>query len=239
VSSHATRVILLILPVAAGIAAAMLPALPQDPAYHAFADTRPLGPIPNAANVLSNLVFVFAGLAGLRSALRNPTLPARPAWIGTFTGIALVSLGSAWYHLAPGDGTLVWDRLPMTIGFMGLLCAVLAIPFGERTARALLWPAVVAGAASVVWWNWTGDLRPYVWVQFTPLLLIAATLALCPMPPAHRGALLIALALYLLAKGFEMADRSIFTATAGIVGGHALKHLSAGAACGALIRLTP
>jgi hypothetical protein len=238
VPSHATRVVLLVLAVAAAIVAALLPALPQDPTYHAFADARPLGPIPNAANVLSNLVFVLVGFAGLRGALRNPTLPARPAWLVTFTGIALVSLESACYHLAPGNGTLVWDRLPMTIGFMGLLCAVLAIPFGERTARALLWPAVAAGAGSVVWWDVTGDLRPYVWVQFTPLLLIAATLALCPMSREHRSALLIALALYLLAKGFEMADRSIFTATAGMVGGHALKHLSAGAACAALVRLT-
>jgi hypothetical protein len=232
------RLILLMVPVAAAIAAWRTPILAQDAAYHAFADPRPLGPIPNGANVLSNLVFVVAGLAGLRGALRRAALPARPAWLVTFVGIALVSLGSAWYHLAPGNGTLVWDRLPMTVGFMGLACAVLAIPFGERVARALLWPAVAVGISSVAWWHMTGDLRLYVWVQFTPLLLIAATLALCRMPRPHRAALLIALALYLIAKGFEAADRSIFAATAGIVGGHALKHLSAGAACAALVRLT-
>jgi hypothetical protein len=75
-------------------------------------------------------------------------------------------------------------------------------------------------------------------VQFTPLLLIAAMLVLCPMPPPHRRALLAALALYAIAKGFEIADTTVFVATAGIVGGHMLKHLAAGAACGALVRLT-
>jgi hypothetical protein len=155
----------------------------------------------------------------------------------TFAGIALVSLGSAWYHLVPDNETLVWDRLPMTVGFMGLLCAVLAIPFGERAASLLLWPAVAAGIASVVAWHLTGDLRPYVWVQFTPLVLIAATLALCPLPRPHRAALLAALGLYLLAKGVERADRQILDVTAGLVGGHALKHLIAGAACAALVRL--
>jgi hypothetical protein len=147
-------------------------------------------------------------------------------------------VGSTWYHHAPGDDTLLWDRLPMTIGFMGLVAAVLAIPLGERAASLILVPAVVAGIGSVVAWRLTGDLRPYVWVQFTPLLLIGATVVLGPLAPAHRRALLSALGLYVLAKGFELADARVFEATAGVASGHTLKHLTAGAACGALIRLT-
>ena len=232
-----TRAILLALLVAAAVAAWALPPLPQDPAYHAFADGRALGPIANAANVLSNLVFLVVGLLGLRDAVRQPALPARPAWIVAFAGIALVSVGSAWYHRAPGDDTLLWDRLPMTVGFMGLLAAVLAIPFGERIARLALWPAVVIGVGSVIAWRLTGDLRPYVWVQFTPLLLIGTILVLCPLPPARRRALLSALVLYVIAKGCELADARLFVATAGVVSGHTLKHLAAGAACGALVRL--
>jgi Ceramidase len=233
-----THGILLGLIVAAGVGAWSLPPLTQDPAYHAFADGRTLGPVAHAANVLSNLVFLAAGLLGLRDAVRQTALPARPAWIVAFAGIALVSVGSAWYHLAPGDDTLLWDRLPMTIGFMGLLAAVLAVPFGDRVARRALWPAVIIGIGSVIVWWLTGDLRPYVWVQFTPLLLIGATLVLCPLPPPHRRALLSALVLYGIAKGCEMADAALFAATTGVVSGHTLKHLAAGAACGALVRLT-
>jgi hypothetical protein len=233
-----TRAVLIGLAAAAAAATWALPALPQDPGYHALADSRPLGPVPNASNVLSNVVFLVAGVVGLRRALRQCTLPARPAWVVAFAGIALVSVGSAWYHHAPGDDTLLWDRLPMTIGFMGVLAAVLAIPLGERVARLILAPAVIAGIGSVVVWRLTGDLRAYVWVQFTPLILIGAILALGPQPREHRRALLSALGLYVLAKGFELADAGLFAATAGVISGHTLKHVAAGGACLALVRLT-
>ena len=32
---------------------------------------------------------------------------------------------SSYYHLAPDNARLVWDRLPMTVGFMGLLAAMM------------------------------------------------------------------------------------------------------------------
>ena len=60
---------------------------------------------------------------------------------------------------------------------------------------------------------------------------------LCPLPPPRRRALLSALVLYVIAKGCELADARLFVATAGVVSGHTLKHLAAGAACGALVRL--
>lgn len=234
----ATRLTMLGLVVASAIAAWWLPPVRQDPGYHAFADQRSLGPWPHAANVLSNLVFLVVGVTGLRRALRPGPTVARPAWVVTFAGIAMVALGSAWYHLAPSDATLVWDRLPMTIGFMGLTSAILAIPFGAHVLRRLLPASVCAGIASVIAWQVTGDLRAYAWIQFTPLLLIAATLVLCPMPGAYRVALAAALLLYLVAKGLELADQAIWVWSRGVIGGHALKHLAAGAACAALIRLT-
>jgi hypothetical protein len=99
-------------------------------------------------------------------------------------------------------------------------------------------PAVVAGVGSVVVWRITGDLRPYVWVQFTPLLVIGAIVVLGPLPPPHRRALLSALVLYVIAKGFELADARLFAVTAGVISGHTVKHLAAGAACAVLVRLT-
>lgn len=231
-----TRAILLGLMVAAGVAAWALPPLPQDPAYHRFADTRPLGGLPNAWNVLSNAPFLAAGLLGLLACWRRRDLPGREAWIVAFSGIALVSLGSAWYHWKPSADALVWDRLPMTVGFMGLLVAVLEPHVGQQASRILLVPAVAAGVGSVGYWQWTGDLRPYVWVQFTPLLLIAAISALDHRTPSARP-LLAALVLYGGAKGLEAADAAIFAATNGFVSGHPLKHLAAAAACLALVRV--
>lgn len=233
--SSRTPRILGLLALASMLVVWLLPPIAQSEAYHRFADARPAFGLPNAWNVLTNVPFLFAGVWGLVWCARRPALQARPAWIVAFAGIALVSVGSAWYHLAPSSASLVWDRLPMTIGFMGLLAAVLARPLGERFARMLLWPAVAIGIASVVFWDLTGDLRPYVWVQFTPLLLVAVILAVDPPPPAERRALGAAIVLYSLAKVFELLDPQIHAALGGLVSGHALKHLAAAAACAALV----
>jgi hypothetical protein len=217
----------------AAVGLALLPVIGQDPAYHQFADTRPALGVPHGWNVLSNVPFLLVGLIGLHRC-RRCAGASRRAWRVAFTGIALVALGSAWYHHAPSVDALVWDRLPMTIGFMGVLTAVLEPRVGDRAARDLLGPAVLAGVASVAYWHWSGDLRPYIWVQFTPLLLIAAVIALDGHHPATRP-LLAALVLYGAAKGFEAADASIFALTGGLTAGHACKHLVAAAACLALV----
>lgn len=218
---------------AAAIVLALQPRIPQDPAYHQFADTRPVLGIPHGWNVLSNAPFLLVGLIGLwRCRRRGPS--SQHAWLVAFAGISLVAFGSAWYHHAPSADSLIWDRVPMTIGFMGVLTAVLEPQIGARAARALLVPAVAAGVASVGYWHWSGDLRPYIWVQFTPLLLITAVIALDRHHPA-TAPLVVALVLYGIAKGLETADASIFEVTGGLSAGHAWKHLVAAASCLALV----
>lgn len=132
----------------------------SERASHRFADTRDVLGVTHGWNVLSNLPFLLAGAAGLGVCVRRRELPARSAWIVAFTGISLVSLGSGWYHHAPSSDSLVWDRLPRTVGFMSLFAAVLAAPLGAAAARSILGPAIAIGLASVAWWHWLGDLRP-------------------------------------------------------------------------------
>jgi len=208
--------------------AAMSP-ITQDQAYHAFADARPLLGIPNFWNVASNLPFVAVGAAGLAFWRRDAAATA------LFVGILLTGFGSSYYHLAPDDGRLFWDRLPMTIGFMALLAGAIGERFGDAAGRLALWPLLAIGAASLLWWRWTGDLRPYVWVQFYPFLVLPI---LYLWFPATTGTaiLVTAAALYGLAKALEYFDRAIYAATGDIVSGHTLKHLAAAAACYALLR---
>jgi len=71
--------------------AALLPAISQDQSYHAFADRRSWGFIPNAQDTLTNLAFVIASTWG--------------AW-------RLVS-GSL---LLPGP----WMRLPLVVFLAGV-----------------------------------------------------------------------------------------------------------------------
>jgi hypothetical protein len=220
---------------AAGVAILAQPPMPQPTSYHAFADARPVWGIANAWNVLSNVPFAAVGLYGLARAWHAPR--ERAAWMVTFAGIAAVSLGSAWYHRAPSDDALAWDRWPMTVGFMGLMTALVARVAGPAWERRLLGPAVAAGIASVAYWRLTGDLRPYLWVQFTPMAMVLIVAAGLEPTTVRRQALGLAFALYALAKVFELGDAALFGATGGLVGGHALKHLAAAGACLALTRL--
>ena len=207
---------------------AAVPPITQGQHYHAFADNRPLLGIPNFWNVVSNLPFVVVGAAGLVRHRREAT----PAAL--FFGILLTGFGSSYYHLAPNDGTLFWDRLPMTIGFMALLAAALGERFGQATGNLALWPLLTFGAVSLIWWSWTGDLKPYLWVQFYPCLVLPI---LYWWFPVMTGApiLILAAALYGLSKVLESFDLTVY-ALGEIVSGHTLKHLAAAASCFALLQ---
>ena len=205
----------------------LLPPIAQDQAYHDFADRRGLLGVPNFLNITSNLAFLAVGIAGIILCTGDEKLVARRAWMTCFIGVALVSLGSSYYHLVPDNGTLVWDRLPMSIGFMGLLVAVLADYVNPRLEKTLLAPAIVLGLASVMYWQYTGDLRLYVLVQFLPLIMIPAVLLLCGAAQKGRVYLLTALAIYMVSKLAEHYDRVVFEWTGAIISGHSLKHLLA------------
>ena len=220
------------------------PPIPQDPAYHRMADQRTLLGVPNALNVLSNLPFAVVGAWGLAVTFRRyradgPFADPWDRWpyATLFVGTLLTAVGSSYYHLAPDGFRLAWDRLPMTLAFMGLLAAVLAERVGVRISRLLLLPLLVAGAASVGYWYWSelrgaGDLRPYALVQFGSLLAVVTLSAAYPSRTTGGGYLAAGLAAYAVAKGLEAADQPIF-ALGHLVSGHTLKHLAAagGAAC--------
>ena len=202
----------------------------QDPAYHALADQRALAGVPNAFNVISNAGFLLVGLLGLRLCL-GPGVPgASRAWTVFFFGVLLVAFGSSWYHWNPGNATLAWDRLPMTVVFMALFAAVVAEHVRPEIERTLLRGALIVGIVSVGWWHYTGDLRPYAWVQFAPLLALAFTVVAFPRRYTHRGYLPLGLGFYALAKVAEIYDPAIYAATGNVISGHSLKHLVAAAA---------
>jgi len=231
------------------VAAAVLlvmsrPPMPQALDYHRMADERALLGLPNALNVLSNVPFAIVGLLGLAAAFARNGRPSpfvdrweRWPYAALFAGVTLTALGSSYYHLAPDNARLVWDRLPMAVGFMGLLTALLAERVSLTAGKWLFLPLLAAGAASVGYWYWSeiqnaGDLRPYLLVQFGSLLVVVLLLWLYPARYSGTGYLAAGLAAYAAAKGLEIADRSIF-ALGHVVSGHTLKHLVAagGVAC--------
>lgn len=199
----------------------------QDLTYHAFVDVRTIFGIPNFFNVISNLPFLLVGMAGSIFCYRKARRDPQTGWLIFFTGIALVGLGSVYYHLDPGNQRLLWDRLPMTIGFMGLFTALLGELIQPRLTRYLLLPSILLGIASVLVWHWYDDLRLYVWVQFMPMLVIPAMLVLYRKRYSHLYLLVLALAFYLLAKLLEAFDAEIFSMLQNEMAGHAIKHVFA------------
>jgi hypothetical protein len=147
-----------------------------------------------------------------------------------FTGVALTCFGSSYYHMYPANDTLVWDRLPMTLGFMGVLAAMIAERISVRVGVRLLPMLVLGGVLSVVYWSWSeahgqGDLRPYFLVQFGSLFLLLAMLLLFRPRYTQSWCWWIALGFYTVAKLLETFDRQIYSAV-GFVSGHTLKHLA-------------
>jgi hypothetical protein len=215
--------------------------IPQSQAYHQFADQRSFFGIPNFFDVVSNLPFLFVGVHGLllfRKKTPSGSLPSlRHAYLTFFLGASLIALGSGYFHLNPNDSTLVWDRLPMTISFMGFVTILIGEYVHEAAARKLLVPLLLLGLFSVVWWRLTdnndgGDLRIYIIVQFLPLLLIPYILWVYPAKLEPNSYVWGLLGMYGLAKGFELLDEPIFQIL-GVISGHTLKHLAA--ALGVLI----
>jgi hypothetical protein len=217
--------------------------IPQDPGYHHFADTRTVFGIPNAWDVLSNLLFLLVGFLGLAVLWHRRWVPevALVPYTVLFGGLVLTAFGSAYYHWSPDNHALVWDRLPMTIVFAGFLCSVVAELASRKVANRLLLPTMAMGMWSVYYWKiteeaGTGDLRAYGVAQFLPVLLIGLMLFLYPRPRGYTAWLLACGGLYALSKLFELLDGSIY-AVGGIVSGHSLKHLVAAAALACLVEM--
>jgi hypothetical protein len=207
----------------------LLPPIPQDQAYHLFADRRTLFGIPNFWNVASNIPFLAVGAAGLARAREGP------AAVVLFLGFFLTGIGSAYYHLDPRDSTLFWDRLPMTLAFAAIFALVVEERISARAGAVVLWLMLVLGITSLFVWLWADDLRLYFWAQFVPGLALMVLLVCYPAKYSHTRYWVIALALYALAKLFEFSDEAIYS-VGHILSGHTLKHLFAAAAGFAILR---
>lgn len=207
--------------------------IPQDLEYHKFADQDSLWGIPNFSNVASNIPFIIVGLWGLKKyrtelSCQDYRLPCLILAIG----VILTAFGSGWYHLMPSNRSLVWDRLPMTIAFMSLFSLIIRDYVHGEMGRKMLFPALLFGATSILYWHITeqmgaGDLRPYVLVQFLPMLLIPTIMVLYRPGYSSRSDLILVLVFYLAAKAAEYFDGLIYDVLGGSISGHSLKHLLA------------
>lgn len=233
------------------VAAFVLPAVPQPASYHDFADHRALLGVANFLDVASNLGFLLAALLGFAVVFRSRAAfeheSERVPYAVFFAGMLLTAVGSAYYHLAPDNERLFWDRLPMTIAFMSLLAAQVADRLSVRAGLALLVPMLLIGAASVWYWLATeragsGNVVPYGLLQAYSVVMLLLITWLHPSRYTRGNDLYWVFTAYLVAKLFELFDRQVL-ALGDLISGHSLKHLAAAVGglvvCSMLMRRTP
>jgi len=228
------------------VAAVVYPATPQPLSYHVFADCRAFWSVPNFFNVISNVPFLIGGAWGLwliwngggRFSDAREQLPYLIFFLGAF----LTCLGSAYYHAAPDNPRLVWDRLPMTLGFAGLVAAAVAERVDLKLGLRALWPLLLVGVATVVYWYATermgaGNLIPYAAYQGWSIFVIVLLIVAFPVRRySHGGLLAWAAVFYGLAKLFESFDLAVYRLLGGALSGHTIKHLLAAGAVFAIVR---
>jgi hypothetical protein len=220
--------------------------MPQPLSYHVFADCRAFWAIPNFFNVISNLPFLVGGAMGLaliwngrgRFIDEREQLPYLVFFVGAF----LTCFGSAYYHAAPDNPRLVWDRLPMTLGFAGLVSAAIAERVDLKLGLRSLWPLLLVGVITVVYWYATeragrGNIIPYAAYQTWSIAAIVLVIAAFPARRySHGGLLAWAAVWYGLAKIFETFDLQVYRLLNGVLSGHTIKHVLAAGAVFAVVR---
>lgn len=232
-SDAMTRTERLLLALAAALLLGALfgPNIPNPLHYHAFADQRTLWGVPHALDVLSNLPFALAGLAGLwlvRGATAGAMRPVeRHCARLFFAGLVLTALCSAWYHLRPDDAGLGVDRFGMGFAFAGLLGMLAAAQVSERAGRIVALAVAVAAPVTIGWSLATGNVLPWGLLQGGGLALLLALGFLPPRVDALAVRWGFVLAVYVVAKLFEAGDHLVFQASGQLLSGHTVKHLVA------------
>ena len=233
---------MLILLIAGLMLSVFVDPIAQASSYHQFSDSRSVFSIPNFINVFSNLPFLLIGLFSIQQLLANRLVilnELRWVYLIFFAGVIFIAIGSSYYHLWPTNRTLVWDRLPMTIAFMSLFSIIIAEFISLRSARLIVWPLLILGVSSVIYWQLSenagqGDLRPYILVQFLPLLMVPVIFGCFDSRFSHNNSYWWLLGFYLLAKLAEHFDAQLHSYL-GLISGHSLKHIFAALGIGLVV----
>ena len=222
----------LLLAVLALLAVALLgPALAQPGQHHAFADTRAMWGLPYAMDVLSNLPFALAGVAGCAYLFGLPARSVsnvqRAMALLFFAGLIFTAAASSWYHWQPDDAGLAIDRCGMAIAFAGLLGLAAAERVSDRAGAALGLAVLLLAPLAVQVWVHTGNVLPWAALQFGGMALVVWFAALRSQSNAlgiRWGLVILA---YATAKVLEVSDHHVYEITAHLVSGHTLKHVVA------------
>lgn len=248
--------LILTLVTAAALVMACVPRFAQSQAFHGFADQRTMLGVPNFMDVVSNVFFALVAAVGgfaivWRLRKTQTILPVSVPRLRTidviclgvfFVGVAFTAAGSTFYHLHPDNHRLVWDRLPMVLTMVMLLCALIAERVSAKSAAWMLGPFAAIAGVSVWYWRMTelagaGDIRWYFLSEGAALASILLLVCLYPARYLNTRWLVAGLGWHALALVMEQLDRPVWGLWTAMglegISGHTIKH--AAAACGPLM----
>lgn len=202
--------------------------------YHEFIDVRNFFGINRFFDTLSNIGFLIVGGLFIKEIFLKDQKDFNLILIAL--GSILVFFGSSYYHLQPSDARLLWDRLPISIVFAGILSYSLSINnlIVEKHKNKFNVGYLLFSVFSVLFWyigslqqaSWLG---PYVFVQFGGMLTLIY-IAIKGENKNFNKNIWYVLAWYVAAKLCEHFDETIFNYTHQLLSGHTIKHLLAAVA---------
>ncbi len=227
-----------------------IPPISQSVDYHQFADQRTYFGISNFFNVVSNIFIFSPGLVGLilllqpRESLLYITFikfSERWPYFILFLSVMMASLASAYYHLAPDNARLVWDRIPIAIGIVALLSTVLIERINTNIGFILLPFFILFGVGSVIYWDWSeqsglGNLNYYIVVQLYSILAIILLSKYFFSRYTGGTGIYVVIIVYAFAKLAESLDHEIYS-LGKMISGHSVKHLLVGLAVFQIVRI--
>lgn len=207
---------------------------------HHFADQRAWRGVPNAGNVWTHLPLIPIGLWGLWRVSRLPSSePLRRIWFWFFVCQLLATLGGMVYHWAPGDVSFIWDQVPKSASSTLFAFAFLAERVDQRLGHVnAIATALIASLMGGAWWLYTlglahvGDLRPLMWLEMLPVLLVAAGAWTLNGHLLTRHDWMRSQLSFVVAQALDWGDGRIFDVTDELISGHSLRHLALAACCG-------
>jgi len=108
---------------------------------------------------VSNVPFAVLGIYGVCFLARNKRGPnpgnfiAKLPFLGFFLAIIFVMLGSGYYHWAPADGPLLYDRVPIVIAFMCLFSGFLADRLNSVSFVLYGMPSLIVLSLGTLGWD--------------------------------------------------------------------------------------
>ncbi len=232
VKRHYKEIVLIAVFIVTVVVLSSIQPIAQDLAYHNFSDFRSYLGIPYFSDVVSNLPFLIIGVMGWQLSnkiYRKKTMVYFLMIFILFTGIFFTGVGSAFYHYAPNNFTLIFDRLPMTLVFTSFFASIIYDYVGSRVGTMAFYSLIILGVYSIFYWYYTeitgvGDLRLYAFIQFFPVVAVPFILIFYKNNQLYTKQLMFVFIAYVISKLTEHYDAAIFEFLK-VISGHTIKHL--------------